>query len=198
MISYHRTQLLALNEDETDFSAAWTRSLAGELPGVPTLDPKLVDYARIGRMGAALESLASSIPSSQLHVVVFDDLAAAPETVYAEILAFLGLDPSFVPDFTAENASDRMFRSAKLRRLTHRPPAMIAPVVRRLGRWSRSTDLQWVRHLKATMWRAEARPEVASAMSLTLQKFFRDDVLLLERLLERELLQWPSRDLQGG
>ena len=48
LVSYHRTQLVALNEDEPDFGRAWERSLAGKPPATDPLDPKLVDYPLVG------------------------------------------------------------------------------------------------------------------------------------------------------
>lgn len=48
LLSYHRTQLVALNEDEVDFGAAWRRSVAGRAPSSDPLDEKLVDYPMVG------------------------------------------------------------------------------------------------------------------------------------------------------
>ncbi|MGH3455187.1 MAG: sulfotransferase family protein, partial [Nocardioidaceae bacterium] len=50
VISYHRTQLIALNEDEPDFTKAWHRHLDGGLPDTDPLDEKLVDYTRVGEV----------------------------------------------------------------------------------------------------------------------------------------------------
>ena len=84
LVSYHRTQLVALNEDEPDFGA-WRRSLEGRLPtGTDPLDPKLLDYPSVGRVGAALGRLLEHVDLERLHVVVFDDLVTDPEATWGQ------------------------------------------------------------------------------------------------------------------
>ena len=57
VVSYHRSQLVVLSEDEPDFAVAWSRSLRAELPSTGRLlDSKLVDYQMIGRLGAAVSA----------------------------------------------------------------------------------------------------------------------------------------------
>src|SRR5690606_2851732 len=77
-VSCHRTQLVALNEDEPDFARAWQRHRDGGLPDTDPLDPKLLDYTAVGQIGAALERMLTVVPRDQVHVVVFDDLARDP------------------------------------------------------------------------------------------------------------------------
>jgi len=52
VISYHRTQVVALNESEPDFGRAWQRHRDGGLPDTDPLDEKLLDYATVGGVGA--------------------------------------------------------------------------------------------------------------------------------------------------
>lgn len=80
--SYHRTQLVALNEDRHDFAQAWRGTIAGQGPAVRPLDPFLVDYPRLGRRGPVLQAMLGRVSREQVHLIVFDDLRAYPHPVW--------------------------------------------------------------------------------------------------------------------
>lgn len=186
VISYHRTQLVALNEDEPDFATAWARSLRGELPRtVVPLDPQLVDYPGVGRQGEALTRLLALVPREQVCVVVLEDLVSAPAETLATVFGFLGLDPVDGVELRAENASDKMFRFRLLRRLQHRPPRFLSPVVRWLRQLSRTSPV--LRALKRHGWRPSERPQVSPSVRAEVAAHFAADVDLLEEALGRSL-----------
>ena len=199
LVSYHRTQLVALNEDEPDFGAAWRRSLDGVLPGTDPLDPKLVDYPLVGRLGRALSRLLDLVPDDRVHTVVFDEITSQPDKVCASLATFVGIDPRLGPAFTPRNASDKMFRSSRLRRLTHRPPAALQAPARSLRQWSRTTSTPGVAALKRRMWRQELRPSAGAADLAAVAAYFREDVALLESILGRDLGHWAAaHETQSG
>ncbi|MDQ3504861.1 MAG: sulfotransferase [Actinomycetota bacterium] len=192
LVSYHRTQLVALNETETDFAAAWRRSLAGGLPDTDPLDPKLLDYPTVGRLGAATERLLASVARTRVHFVLFDDLAADPSRTWRELTAFLGIRAEPAPSFDVHNASNKAARSASLRRLTHRPPAALEAPIRRLRQWSRTTANPLVAAAKARMWRSEQVPRVSDEVRDEVAEYLRPDVDKLAVLLDRSLPQWAA------
>jgi hypothetical protein len=193
VLSFHRSQLVALNEDEPDLGRAWKRSLAGGLPGVTPLDPKLVDYPLIGRQGEAVARWADLVGRDNLHVIVVDDLASDPARVWADLLEFAGLDASFAPDFQKLNASNKTYRSKAMHQLTHRPPKALAPAMRRFRQWSRTTSMPGVRRLKKMAWRPEARPDTPPEVSREIAAHFADDVELMGKLLDRDLSHWTTK-----
>lgn len=190
LVSYHRTQLVALNEDEADFATAWRRSLTGAGPGVTPLDPKLVDYPAVGALGAALQRLLERVPRERVHVVLFDDLASDPAAVWADLAAFLGLPVDPTPDFAVKNASTKSARSAALRRLTHNPPAWLAAPVRAVRQWSRTTSNPLATRVKGLMWKAAARPSVDPAVKAEVAAYLAADTALLAELIGRDLAHW--------
>ena len=191
LASYHRSQLIALNENEPDFGVAWRRSLQGILPATRLLDAKLVDYPRIGRLGAAMERLLNNVPREHVHVIFLDDLGKDPLAVWRELTAFLGVS-AFTPSFSVLNASDKMYRWAALRRLVHRPPTPLAGPVRNLRRWSQTTKNAWVGRCKATLWRPAPKPRINEALRREIAEYLADDVALLSRLLQTDLSHWLS------
>lgn len=190
IISYHRAQVVALNESATNFATAWRRSVEGRGPAATPLDPKQVDYPRVARLGEALARLLRTVPATDVHTVCFDDLVSDPAGVYAAMLAFLGLPDRHLATFQPHNVSDKMYRSPVLRRLTHRPPALLAAPVRRFRQFSRTTDSALVRRAKRAMWRSEPRPSVPTDVRLEVAEYLRDDIALLGELLRTDLSHW--------
>ncbi|CAN5138707.1 hypothetical protein BH20ACT5_BH20ACT5_07860 [soil metagenome] len=190
VVSYHRTQLLALNDDEADFERAWARSVRGDTPATDALDPKLVDYPLVGRLGQAVERLLTHVSREQVHVVLFDDLRTDPGGTWAALTGFLGLPAQPQPAFDRLNASTKTYRSAVLRRLTHRPPSVLSAPVNRLRQWSRTTPNRLVAAAKAQMGRAEAAPTVSPAVRAEVADYLASDTTLLGRLLGRDLTRW--------
>jgi hypothetical protein len=190
VISYHRTQLIALNEDEPDFAKAWQRHLDGALPDTDPLDAKLLDYTRVGGIGAALERLLRVVPRERVHPVVFDDLVRDSERTWQALASFVGIDPNHVPSFAAANASDKAARWPALRRLTHRPPPTLEPGARRLRQWSRTTRTPGVAKVKRRMWRPESRPAVGLRERRELAEHFKADVELLSEIIRRDFTHW--------
>ncbi len=190
IVSYHRTQLVTLNENEWDFATAWQRSLSGVLPPTNPLDEKLLDYPRVARLGAAMERLLSLVPEEDVHVILFESLVQRPAPTWRELLSFAQLPASFVPDFAVRNASDKMYRSRLLRQLTHRPPRALDGPVRQLRQWSRTTNSSVVSKLKRSMWRGEERPAITQETRRRVRSDLRDDIELLSQLLRIDLSQW--------
>lgn len=192
LVSYHRTQLVALNEDEPDFATAWRRSVAGSEPTVTPLDPKLVDYPTVGALGAAMTRLYDTVGRDRVHVVLFDDLASDPGGVWARLTAFLGLSADPAPAFDVRNASTKSPRSAALRRLTHNPPAVVAAPVRAVRQWSRTTSNPLAARLKGKMWKAEDRPRVDAQTRADVAAYLAADTLALGELIGCDLAHWTT------
>ncbi len=192
VISFHRTQLVALNETEPDVAAAWRRSVAGGLPEDAPLAEGLVDYPRVGRLGAAVRRLLDVVPREQVHFVVLDDLAEDPSAVWAAVVDFCGLDRRFVPEFGVLNPSTKTYRSAAVHRATHRPPGALAPAVAALRQWSRTSRLPVVHRLKDQLYKPAPPPTAPPEVRRELTEYFRPDVELLGRLLGRDLGAWTA------
>jgi hypothetical protein len=190
VVSYHRTQVVALNEDLANFDMAWQRSLAGSAPAVKPLDDKLVDYPRVGNLGSAVDRLLQYVPRQQIHVVLFEDLQQRPSHVWRQLCQFLELSPDPEPTFIVRNPSTKQYRSAWVRRLTHRPPRVLEQPMRNLRQWSRTTDIRAAKAVKKWMWRPAPRPDALAERRLELMSYFDSEVEKLERRLSLDLRAW--------
>ena len=192
LVSYHRTQLVVLNETETDFGTAWRRSLSGIGPDTVPLDPKLVDYPMIGALGAAVERLLTLVDPADVHFVWLDDLAANPESTWNQLTDFAGLTRTELAAAELHNPSTKTYRFRSVRRLTHRPPVALAGPTRRLRQWSRTTDSAVVARLKRTLWRPAPRPTASAEIRAQVADYLKADIALLGDLLGRDLSSWQA------
>jgi len=192
MTSWHRTQLIALNENETDFGSAWRRSLAGTVPETDLLDPKRVDYPFMGRLGAAVQRLLEVAPRESVHFVRFEDLVDRPGEVWRELTSFLSIAAEPVPSFEAHNPSNKMYRSQLLHRLKHRPPPLLVGPMRKLRQASfRASGPGWMK-VRRVMWRGEEKPELDEGLRQELTDYFASDVALLGGLVGMDLSAWSE------
>lgn len=185
--AYHRTQLLARNEDESDFSTAWARSLAGRGPqGVRPTDAAMVDYPRIGRLGEAVERLLDVAGPDRVHVVTTDDLRRDPGAVMDGVWRFLGL-PAHPVDLAVRNTGDQAPRSERLADLVNRPPRWLAPAVHGARSFARRRSGAVVTRLRRLAWQERPRDEVSPQTLAELAEHFAADQDLLAGLIGRRL-----------
>jgi hypothetical protein len=134
--------------------------------------------------------LLRAVPRERVHFVVLDDLVADPAVVWARLLDFCGLDHRFTPEFQDANPSTKIFRSAALHRVTHRPPTALAPAMTQFRQWSRTNPI--AHRLKDGMYRNAPRPRVPVDVRRDLVEYFAADVELLGTLVGRDLGAWQA------
>ncbi len=112
------------------------RALDEELAAVARSGPDAdgVVYLAHGLYDHHLERAYRLFPREQIHVAIFERMAADPHATYAAVCDFLGVDPTFVPSNlgTPVNAFVT-FRSLNLRRLSQRVPGIGGRVIGRLN-----------------------------------------------------------------
>ncbi len=193
LVSWHRTQLVTMNESEPDFGRAWRRSLAGRLPDTDLLDPKLVDYPMVGGLGAAVERLFHSVERERVHVVVLDDLREEPgRGLDAVGRVRRGRPGSCARSCGRTTPATRPSGSAPLQHVLLRPPRPLAPAVRGLRQWSRNSRLPGVRSARSFLWRHDQRPTASAQDRNAVLDHFRPDIELLGSLLGRDLSAWTE------
>jgi hypothetical protein len=123
--SYHQRLVYLLQEDVLSLADAWRlqekRARGQSLP-VGCIDPDLLRYAEVGRLGAAVAHLFDLAGRERCHVVVFDDLRSDPRAVYLAVLGFLGLEDDGRREFPRRGKS----------RAYHSPPGNF---LRRAAPW---------------------------------------------------------------
>ena len=153
-------------------------------------------YRDIVRYAEQLERYLGVFGEGQVHVVVYDDLAADAAGTYRKVLEFLGVDASHTPDLAVVNAN-KTVRSSTLQRLLGRA----SPALRRAGRLvvpaaDRRARLR--RRLDDLNTLERPRPPLDPELRARLAAELEPEVMRLEALLGRELPSWHPGGAVGG
>ena len=196
--SYHLRMRFLLQEDEPDFERAWAlepaRARGVSVPRL-CLDPRLLRYREVAKLGAQVQRLFDVAGRERSHVIVFDDLVADSLAVYRRALEFLGVDYDGQTRFERRYEST-IYRYRWLQRLLYVPATRGGKVIDTLQRRSRkyNADGSKRRSLikRVTSWnKVPATPApLTPQMAATVREALRSDVALLSRLLDRDLGHW--------
>lgn len=188
----HGQCMLAGIETEIDFEKAWalqTRRAAGK--NLPSVCPsyKLLQYKWIGSIGSQIERLFQIFPRTQVHIALLNDLAADPRREYLRLLSFLDLPDDGRIDFPRINEA-KSYKwpwlgqmSRQLRRRLGNPFFIL-----RQKTGFHGTGL--IRMINYFNTEKRSRPPLNPEFQHYLDKFFYDEVRLLEELLGRDLSGW--------
>jgi hypothetical protein len=196
--SYHLRMRFLLQEDEPDFAQAWAlqpaRARGAKVPK-HCLDARLLMYGEVAKLGAQVQRLFDIAGRDRSHVVVFDDLQADPLGVYRRALGFLDVDDDGQTQFERRYES-RMYRYRWLQRMLFVPATrggkMIDTLQRRSRKYNQDGSKRQSLIKRVTNWnKIPASPApLTPAMAAVVRETLRSDVLLLSRLLERDLSHW--------
>jgi hypothetical protein len=128
--SLHNQHLWGFWEEIEDFGEAWRlsgRRPADSIPGACT-EPRMLDYAALGRFHEQVERFLSAFPAGQVLVLHFRDWVQDPRTAYLKILQFLGLDDDGRREFPRVNAG-MSHRHWGLARALARPRRLARPAM---------------------------------------------------------------------
>lgn len=196
--SMHSQMVFGLYEDEEDFERAWDlqgeRAAGRRIPKRCTC-PEVLQYGRVASYAGQVARLFESFPRDRVRVYLTDDLQASAKGVYEDVLAFVGVDSDGRTEFPRVN-ENKVFQSALLARMTERPPGFWvagARMAKRALGLQRIGLLRWLREMNK---RKVARAPLSPAFRERLVEEFREDVLRLQDILERDLSAWlePVRE----
>lgn len=194
MVHALHAQLLYVSEEPVaDFEAAWRlqarRAQGLDLPR-RSRGSFLLQYREFGKFGTQVERLLATFPADQVKLIVYEDFAASPERVYDEVIRFLGLPHDDRTEFPKINDSKRA-RVPWLRDFLRKPPPLLHHTVRGLKRAVGAGPVEAVKRALVTRNTVkEARGPLSAAFRAELVEEFRDEVMLLSRLLGRDLSYW--------
>jgi hypothetical protein len=125
-------------------------------------------------------------PRTSIKVILFDDFTTNPAGTVQDLFAFLGIDPSFLPDTRVAHNGTRMPASPRLNVLFSR----LSGARRTIGRWvpllNRSTGLLNPVHKK----NVAPAPPLPPDLYAELIERFADDVVRTGALIGQDLSGW--------
>ncbi len=188
VISLHAQHLMEGNENIPGFLDAWnaeTERRQGRRIPLGCRDVKWLYYSDWGRLGTQLQRVCRTVPEPKLKVILFDDFVRDTRSVYRDVLDFLGVPDdgrSTFPKVNERRAPKRLW----LQSVIGTGMRFWLPLRTRLtggkgfGAAALLTGLNTAPAPKSLL--PQARRMLAD--------YYRDETLLLEDLLHRDLSAW--------
>jgi Sulfotransferase family len=163
-----------------DFVSALAAEPERDAQGWP---PGLWLYRDVGFYARQLRRYLDLFPRDQIHVLLHDDLISDPRAVVRDIFRFVGVDHTFEPDVSVSYNPGRLHRSSTLER-------MISLGTRtRLRLLLPSGARNRLRAGLSALNRSEPAP-LDPELRRALTREFREDILQLQDLINRDLPRW--------
>jgi hypothetical protein len=202
--SLHQRLLVTGDENISDFRKAWAkiedRSKGRSIPRT-AIDPRFLRYDEAGALGRHVKQFLAAVGRERCHIVLFDDLASDPQGTYRHLCRFLGLDPWPETKFGAKRIN-KTFRIGWLQRLLKRPPKAVRTVLagEKFRTREKKLDAREGRTITAIFkvrkrlldWNkvpAKRQPLDRELRQQIIDRM-RDDVILLSRVIDRDLSHW--------
>lgn len=142
-------------------------------------------YTRMGFYHTHLTRYLDVFDREQLTIRLFEDFKADPVAFSQEIFRVLGIDDAFVPDTSLRYEKTGVPRSNRFQRFLHNPDNLL----RRLSRYVLTEPVR--ERILTVMKNVNlSKPPLAPAVRTRLVETFREDVLRLQDLLDRDLSTW--------
>jgi len=198
--SFHEQLLVSGDEHIRDFARAWELSperRQGRAVSRWCRDPKVLDYQSVCKLGEQLERLFRTVSRERVLVLVLDDIKENARREYLKVLDFFGVPDDGRTGFPVHNPA-KEWRWPWLRIVTR--------VMRNASRCIKAAlgiptiyGTGLLNALERLNIRYRPRPPMPLDLRQELEEYFRQDVLLLSELLQRDLLaQWFGRHTQVG
>lgn len=145
-------------------------------------------YRNVGFYYEQVKRYFDLLGRNQLRVFLYDEFKSDPLRVVKEVFQVLGVDDSFVPNLSKKYNVGEMPRNRALNTVLLKTAATRRKVTPHLP-----TPLRWrvnkgVESLKA--WNRRTPPPLLPDTRVRLLKEYREDILRLQDLLQRDLSHW--------
>lgn len=176
-------------EEFADFEEAWSaqdRRQCGEDIPRSCREPRWLQYWQACALGTQLRRLVSNVPRTSVKIVVFEEFKSQTQGVYRDVLNFLGVPDDGRRFFEIYNASKR----PRLRTITLGLRHLAS-----LKEWSETvlgtkTGLGILKTIDRLNTVPYDRPPMPLHFRARLIEEFRDEIMEMSALLERDLSAW--------
>jgi hypothetical protein len=190
MYAQHSQLIFNVEEDIEDFAEALeaepARRRRERLPPGPLRVENLY-YRESVRFADQVQRYYDAFGRERVLVLIYDDFSRDTAGCYRQVLEFLGVDPTFAPDFSIRNPNKRV-RFPALQRLVYQPPGRLlrlVPVIRRFPLAHAIRD----RVLRLNSSPARRKP-MDPALRGRLLAEFEPEIRRLGQLVARDLSAW--------
>jgi hypothetical protein len=179
-------------ENIKDFEKAWraeSRRKNGRDIPFTSLEPKLLYYSEWGKFGEQIERLFSCAKRENIKVIIFDDFVKNTKEIYEEVLQFLNVKSGNKMFFPIINEG-KSLRLPWLQRILSFFIYRGLIVRKNLGIIRK--DLGLSKKLLSLNSKPLEKNPLNASFKRELIEFYRDDVIKLSKLLNRDLSHWVA------
>lgn len=183
----------SLQENCSSFEKAWhlqsQRKLGKQIPK-HCKHASMLMYADVARMGEQLERAMKLIPANQLKLIVFDDFISHTGDVYSSVLDFLNIPDDGRSVFPRINEGQQVNLRWLYQEISIPNPWLmkIVSFVKRLLHIERLDIQPRLRQLFVA--KRDKKAVLSAQLQDEMRQEFSNDILLLEKLLQRDLSHW--------
>lgn len=185
--SLHQQQVYNLNEPVKDFKKAWNLQVErkkGNKITLLTRNEIQLLYGDVCKLGEQLQRLFKAVDKNSVKIVLLEDLKKDPEKAYKDVLSFLNLSVDDRNDFNPINEG----KSRKF--------VVLAMVVKTLGVIKHKLKITKGVGILNKAMEVNNTPATRDKMDVEfaneLKAYFKDDVLLLSSLINKDLSCWTN------
>lgn len=193
--SLHGQLVYSLREDVESFEEAWHLQDArrrGERLPRHHREASHLQYAEVCSFAPQLERLFRHVRPDNVKVILNEELAADPRSIYRSVLDFLGVPDDGRMDYPRVNES-AAYRNRTVVRLIHRLPRAVDPLLYGAKRTLNRAGARPLGLLKRLNARPQPRASLRPAFRQYLADFFESDIRNTERILARSLQVWRDK-----
>ena len=188
--SLHSERVFNGVENILDFETAWRteaeRKNGKKIP-FSCFDKKELMYSEWGMLGDQVQRLFGSIKREKIKVIIFDDFIVDTRKIYEEVLDFLNINSDGRILFPKINESKRIVWPQLQQLFAYLYPK-VTSIKKSLGFTKGWFGIN--RKLLTLNSKTALKSSISSSLRSELMTFYRDDVLKLSKLLERDLSCW--------
>jgi Sulfotransferase family len=142
-------------------------------------------YLQVGFYYPQVKRYFETFDREQVRIYLYDDFRANPGGVVADLFRFLGVDDSFVPNVSIRHNVSGIPHSRTLYNFLHGPH----PIKRALKPFF-SPDVRFNMQEYVENFNLHPPPPLDPALRRQLVEVYREDILKLQDLLDRDLSRW--------
>jgi len=143
-------------------------------------------YKDLGLYYTQLRQYFEIFDRSQVRICLYDDLKRDSVAFMSDLYSFLDVDPSFEPETSLKNVSG-IPRHRLLHNVTNRDSSLSTALKRVVPEALKGNISRWI-----NTYNLKQKPELSNDIKQRLQSFYREDILQLQDLIQKDLTTWTS------
>lgn len=142
-------------------------------------------YRLNGEYAKLLRPYFELFPQDQIKIYLYEEWTDRPGRVLHELFQFLQVDETFVPDYSGRKNQTLLTRNTSLQRFLDRPPGWVSKIVKVMP-----NNLRKQMKSKIQLMNQKLPAPLDPALRAELVDYFREDILHLQTMLNRDLSHW--------